>query len=391
MQTQIAIIGAGPAGLFLAHLLREAGVECVVLERRDRAYVEGRVRAGVLEQITVDLMARLGLDARLRREGLTHAGTNIVCDGELFHVDMAGLTGGRAVTVYGQQEVMKDLFDSAAALGLPVVFEAEDVRLHELTGARPFVTWRKDGAEHRLDCRFVAGCDGSHGVSRTSVPAGGLQTFERVYPFGWLGVLADVPPGGEELIYCNHERGFALASMRSATRSRYYIQCPLDEPLEAWPDERFWDELCLRLGPAASAGVVRGPSFEKSIAPLRSLVTEPMRYGRLFLAGDAAHIVPPTGAKGLNLAVSDVIMLSEAFARYFASGSEAALDRYSQRALARVWKAERFSWWFTSLTHRFPQMDAFDRRIQTAELAYMRSSPRAQAAFAENYVGLPLE
>ena len=391
MRTQVAIIGAGPAGLFLAHLLRQAGVDCVVLERRDRPYVEGRVRAGVLEQITVDLMARLGLDARLRREGLTHNGTNLACDGELFHVDMAGLTGGRAVTVYGQQEVMKDLFDAAEACGLPIIFEAEDVRLHDLAAERPFVTWRKDGAAHRLDCDVVAGCDGFHGVGRSSIPPEVLKSFERIYPFGWLGVLAEVPPCAEELIYCNHARGFALASMRSATRSRYYLQCALDDPLEAWPDARFWDELCLRLGPEAGSRVVRGPSFEKSIAPLRSFVAEPMRYGRLFLAGDAAHIVPPTGAKGLNLAVSDVIMLAEALEAFYATGAELALDRYSQRALARVWKAERFSWWFTTLTHRFPQMDAFDRRIQTAELAYMRASPRAQAVFAENYVGLPLE
>ena len=391
MRTQVAIVGAGPAGLFLAHLLHQAGVECVVLERRDRAYVEGRVRAGVLEQVTVDLMARLGLDARLRREGLIHGGTNIVSDGELFHVDMAGLTGGRAVTVYGQQEVMKDLFDAAEQRGLQIVFEAEDLELHDLEGSSTSVTWRKHGAEHRLACDFVAGCDGFHGVSRRAMPAELLRTFERVYPFGWLGVLADVPPCAEELIYCNHERGFALASMRSLNRSRYYIQCALDESLEMWPDERFWEELCLRLGPEASARVVRGPSFEKSIAPLRSFVAEPMRYGRLFLAGDAAHIVPPTGAKGLNLAVSDVIMLSEALGEFYETGSNRALDGYSQRALSRVWKAERFSWWFTSLTHRFPQMDAFDRRIQTTELAYIRSSTKAQAAFAENYVGLPLE
>ncbi|HKR89451.1 MAG TPA: 4-hydroxybenzoate 3-monooxygenase [Phenylobacterium sp.] len=391
MKTQVAIVGAGPAGLFLALLLHQAGIDCVVLERRDRAYVEGRVRAGVLEQVTVDLMARLGLDARLRREGLTHGGTNIVSDGELFHVDMAELTGGRAVTVYGQQEVMKDLFDAAEQRGLRIVFEAEDVALHELRGSAAAVGWRKGGAEHRLACDFIAGCDGFHGVSRRAIPAEILRTFERVYPFGWLGVLADVPPCAEELIYCNHARGFALASMRSPTRSRYYIQCALDEPLEAWPDERFWDEVCLRLGPEAGANVVRGPAFEKSIAPLRSFVTEPMRYGRLFLAGDAAHIVPPTGAKGLNLAASDVIMLNEALCEFYETGSERGLDGYSQRALARVWKAERFSWWFTSLTHRFPQMDAFDRRIQTAELAYIRSSSTAQAAFAENYVGLPLE
>ena len=391
MRTQVAIIGAGPAGLLLAHLLHSLGVDCLVLERRDRAYVEGRVRAGVLEQVTVDLMARLGLDARLRREGLIHGGTNIVCDGELFHVDMAGLTGGRAVTVYGQQEVMKDLFDAAEAREVHIVFDAQDVQLHQLAGDRPYVTWLKDGARHQLDCDFVAGCDGFHGVSRNAIPTDAHKTFERVYPFGWLGVLADVPPCAEELIYCNHERGFALASMRSATRSRYYIQCAEGEQVEDWPDERFWDELCIRLGPGAAAHVVRGPSFEKSIAPLRSFVTEPMRYGRLFLAGDAAHIVPPTGAKGLNLAASDVIMLSEALCEVFETRSERGLDRYSRRALARVWKAERFSWWFTSLTHRFPQMDGFDRRIQTAELAYMRASTAAQAAFAENYVGLPLE
>ena len=391
MRTQVAIIGAGPAGLFLAHLLRRAGVDCVVIERRDRDYVEARVRAGVLEQITVDLMARLGLDERLRREGLVHGGTNIVSDGELFHVDMAALTGGRSVTIYGQTEVMRDLFEGAEHREIPIIFEAENAQLHDLASTRPSVTWREDGQAHRLDCDVVAGCDGFHGVCRAAIPAEALQTFQRVYPFGWMGVLADAPPCAEELIYANHERGFALASMRSATRSRCYIQCALEESLEAWSDERFWDELCLRLGPEAGGRVVRGPVFEKSIAPLRSFVAEPMRHGRLFLAGDAAHIVPPTGAKGLNLAVSDVIILSEALEDYFATGSQRALDSYSDRALARVWKAERFSWWFTSLTHRFPQMDAFDRRLQTAELAYMRGSPRAQAAFAENYVGLPLE
>jgi len=371
--------------------MRQAGVDCLVLERADRDYVEGRVRAGILEQITVDLMARLGLDARLRREGLTHTGTNIAYGDELFRIDMAGLTEGRTVTVYGQQEVMKDLFDSAEQSELPIVFAARDVRLHGLDTAHPCVTWRKDGVDHAVDCDFIAGCDGSHGVSRGSIPADARTSFERVYPFGWMGVIADVPPCAEELIYCNHERGFALASMRSRNRSRYYIQCAADEPLEAWPDERFWDELCLRLGPVTARGVVRGPASEKSIAPLRSFVSEPMRYGRLFLAGDAAHIVPPTGAKGLNLAAADVILLSEALSDFYRTGSETALEAYSQRALARVWKAERFSWWFTSLTHRFPQMDAFDRRIQTAELAYMRTSPSAQAAFAENYVGLPLE
>lgn len=390
MRTQVAIIGAGPAGLLLAHLLRRSGIDAVVLERRDREYVEGRVRAGVLEQVTVDLMNDLGLGERMRAEGLIHTGTNIAADGDLFRIDMSELTGGSTVMVYGQQEVMKDLFDAAEPRGVRIIFDAEDVALHEIDGAKPYVTWRKDGAEQRLDCDFIAGCDGYHGVSRASIPAEVLKTFERVYPFGWLGVLADVPPCDHELIYSNHERGFALASMRSPTRSRYYIQCGLDEKIEDWSDERFWDELCLRLGPEAGARVTRGASFEKSIAPLRSFVSEPMRHGRLFLAGDAAHIVPPTGAKGLNLAASDVIMLGEALTEHYLEGSDAGLDGYSARALARVWKAERFSWWFTSLTHRFPDRDGFDRKMQVAELAYMRGSRAAQVTLAENYVGLPL-
>jgi p-hydroxybenzoate 3-monooxygenase len=390
MRTQVAIIGAGPAGLFLAHLLRRAGVEAVVIERRDREYVEGRVRAGVLEQVTVDLMNTLGLGERMRAEGLVHTGTNIASDGDLFRIDMSELTGGSTVMVYGQQEVMKDLFDAAEPRGVRIIFDAEDVALHDIEGSKPYVTWRKDGAEQRLDCDFIAGCDGYHGVSRATIPADVLKTFERVYPFGWLGVLADVPPCDHELIYSNHERGFALASMRSPTRSRYYIQCGLGEKIEDWSDERFWDELCLRLGPEAGARVTRGASFEKSIAPLRSFVSEPMRHGRLFLAGDAAHIVPPTGAKGLNLAASDVIMLGEALTEHYLEGSNAGLDGYSARALARVWKAERFSWWFTSLTHRFPDRDGFDRKMQVAELAYMRGSRAAQVTLAENYVGLPL-
>lgn len=390
MRTQVAIIGAGPAGLLLAHLLRRAGIDAVVLERRDREYVEGRVRAGVLEQITVDLMTELGLDERMRAEGLVHTGTNIASDGDLFRIDMSELTGGSTVMVYGQQEVMKDLFDAAEPRGVRIIFDAEDVALHDIDGTKPYVTWRKDGAEQRLDCDFIAGCDGYHGVSRATIPDNVLKTFERVYPFGWLGVLADVPPCDHELIYSNHERGFALASMRSSTRSRYYIQCGLDEKIEDWSDERFWDELCLRLGPEAGARVTRGASFEKSIAPLRSFVSEPMRHGRLFLAGDAAHIVPPTGAKGLNLAASDVIMLGEALTEHYLEGSNAGLDGYSARALARVWKAERFSWWFTSLTHRFPDRDGFDRKMQVAELAYMRGSRAAQVTLAENYVGLPL-
>jgi p-hydroxybenzoate 3-monooxygenase len=390
MRTSIAIIGAGPAGMFLAHLLAAEGIAAVVLERRDRAYVEGRVRAGVLEQVTTDLMHRLGLGARLDREGLVHGGTQISLDGTLFRIDMAALTGGSAVTVYGQQEVMHDLFEAAPERGVEIVWNADDVTLEGLDGDHPVVRWRQDGVVQELQCDYVVGCDGYHGVSRNSIPAHVLRTFERVYPFGWLGILADVPPADHELIYANHERGFALASMRSPTRSRYYIQCGLDEQVEDWSDDRFWDELCLRLGPDAASRVTRGPSFEKSIAPLRSFVSEPMRWGRLFLAGDAAHIVPPTGAKGLNLAASDVIMLSEALVDHYRGGSDAGLDGYSARALARVWKAERFSWWFTSITHRFPDMDGFARRIQAAEIDYIRGSQAAQRTLAENYVGLPL-
>jgi len=391
MRRQIAIIGAGPAGMFLAHLLHAEGIEATVIERRDRPYVEGRVRAGVLEQGTVGLLRRLGLAGRLEREGLVHGGTNVSIDGRVFRIDMAALTGGATVTVYGQQEVMRDLFDAAELRGLDIRWNASDVALTGLDGDRPVVTWREGDAARRLTCDFVVGCDGYHGVSRAAIPASVLRTFERVYPFGWLGVLADVPPADHELVYANHERGFALASMRSPTRSRYYIQCGLNEDIGDWSDDRFWDELCLRLGSETAAKVTRGKSFEKSIAPLRSFVVEPMRWGRLFLAGDAAHIVPPTGAKGMNLAVSDVTMLGEALSEHYREGSDAGIDGYSARALARVWKAERFSWWFTSVTHRFPTMDGFDRRIQIAELDYLRGSPAAQRSLAENYVGLPLE
>lgn len=392
MRTQVAIIGAGPAGMFLAHLLAREGVEAVVLERRDRAYVEGRVRAGVLEQITVDLLHRLDLADRLDAEGLVHGGTNLSLDGELFHIDMAALTGGRTVTVYGQQEVMQDLFEAADERGVRIVWNAADVTIEGAEGSSPTLKWRDgDNNVSELHCDFVVGCDGQHGISRKTIPASVQREFERIYPFGWLGILAEVAPVEDELIYANHERGFALASMRSPTRSRYYIQCDIDEKLDGWSDERFWDELCLRLGPEVGGRVVRGPSFEKSIAPLRSFVAEPMRWNRLFLAGDAAHIVPPTGAKGMNLAVSDVAILAEAFVEHYGEKSDAGIDHYSARALSRVWKAVRFSWWFTSITHRYPDMDGFDRKMQMAELDYIRGSIPAQRTLAENYVGLPLE
>jgi p-hydroxybenzoate 3-monooxygenase len=387
VRTQVAIIGAGPAGMFLAHLLARAGVEAVVLERRAKDYVEGRVRAGVLDGITVEVMGRLGLDAGLKREGLFHTGTTLMLDGEMFHIDFVALTG-LSIAVYGQSEVMKDVFDAADERGLKVVFEAEDVRLNDVESRRPFVTYRKNGAVARVECDFIAGCDGSHGISHTAIPAEALGIFERRYPFGWLGIMAEVPPVQHELIYCNHANGFALASMRSATRSRCYLQCNVDERLEDWPDERFWDEFERRLGPGVR--VTRGPSFEKSIAPLRSFVAEPMRHGRLFLLGDAAHIVPPTGAKGMNLAVSDAVMLADALEAFYRSGTESGLNGYSARALARVWKAERFAWWLTALMHRFPENGPIERRLQRAEFDYLRDSRAAQTAFAENYVGLEL-
>jgi p-hydroxybenzoate 3-monooxygenase len=387
-RTQVAIIGAGPAGLLLSQLLHTQGIDCVVLERQARAHVEARIRAGVLEPGTVALLEQAGVAERLRREGLPHHGFRLALDGASFRIDMHQLAG-RAVTVYGQTEVTHDLITAHQARGAALVFQAADVALHDIASNAPFVTYSRDGVPHRIECDFIVGCDGYHGVSRASIPPDILRVFERVYPFGWLGLLADVPPCDEELIYSNHPRGFALASMRSPTRSRYYVQVPLSEKLQDWPDERMWDELALRLGPDAGASMVRGPSIEKSIAPLRSFVAEPMRHGRLFLAGDAAHIVPPTGAKGLNLAASDVGLLAEGFFEYYRERSPAGLEHYSPRALSRVWMAERFSWWFTGLTHRFPDMDDFARRMQVAELTYIRTSEPAQRVLAENYVGLP--
>ncbi len=389
MKTQVAIVGAGPAGMFLAHLLQVLGIAVTVVERRTRAYVEGRVRAGVLEQCTVDLLSDLELDGRLRAEGLFHAGTNLAVNGKVFRIDFAALTGGSHVVVYGQQEVMRDLFDAAIARNIRVIFEADDVAIHEVTQNKPFLTWRQEGREHRLECDFIAGCDGFHGVSRGSIPVSAGKSFEKVYPFGWLGILADVPPAGDELVYAAHANGFALASMRSKSRSRYYIQCGLDENIEDWPDTRFWDEVALRLGP--SVPITRGASFEKSIAPLRSFVTCPMHYGKLFLLGDAAHIVPPTGAKGMNLAVSDALLLADLLAEYYRDRLISGLARYSDRALKRVWKAQRFSWWFTGLMHRFPHDNSFARQMQLAELDYLRSSTALQTVFSENYVGLPIK
>ena len=389
MRTQVAIIGAGPAGLLLAHMLHHAGIACVVIEARSRDYVEARIRAGVLEQTTVDLLHRIGVDRRLDAEGLIHDGFTLSVDGDPLRIDLAGLVG-RTVTVYGQTEVTRDLIEAAIERGIPILFESGEVALHDIDSATPSVSFTRNDTPDRIICDFIAGCDGFHGPSRRIIPADQLRTFEKVYPFGWLGILADVPPCDHELIYASHERGFALASMRSETRSRYYIQVPVDAPIAEWSDDRLWDELALRLGPDAGSRITRGPALEKSIAPLRSFVAEPMRHGRLFLAGDAAHIVPPTGAKGLNLAASDVAFLGEALTAYYRDGSEAEIAGYADRALARVWKAVRFSWWFTGLTHRFPGTDPIDRKIQLAELAYIRGSRVAQTAIAENYVGLPL-
>lgn len=390
MRTQVAIVGAGPAGLLLGQLLGRAGIDTVILERQRAAHVLGRIRAGVLEQGTVELLDEAGVGARVRAEGLAHGGIELAFDGARHRIDLRGLTG-RQVTVYGQTEVTRDLMAARASSGASTVYEAADVSVAGFDGETPVVRWRSEGREHLLRCDFVAGCDGYHGVTRASVPAAAIRTYERVYPFGWLGVLCDTPPVSDELIYANHPRGFALCSMRSRTRSRYYVQCGLDERPEDWSDERFFDELRSRLDARAAASLVTGPSIEKSIAPLRSFVAEPMRFGRLFLAGDAAHIVPPTGAKGLNLAAADVGVLARALIERFRDGSDEGIDRYSERCLRRVWKAVRFSWWMTTLMHRFPDTGDFGQKIQEAELAYLVGSAAASTALAENYVGLPFE
>jgi len=386
MRTQVAIIGAGPAGLLLGQLLHRAGIDNVILESRSQEYVLARVRAGVLESGTVALLERAGVGARCKAEGLVHEGFDLAFGGARHRIDLKRLTG-RSVTVYGQTEITKDLVQARAAVGRETVYEARDVTLYDFDSEKPKVRF---GGDKQVECDFIAGCDGFHGVSRASVPPEAIRLYERVYPFGWLGVLSDTEPVSEELIYVSHERGFALCSMRSRTRSRYYVQCPLSEPLDEWPDERFWKELTRRLPREAAARLQSGAAIEKSIAPLRSFVAEPLRFGRLFLAGDAGHIVPPTGAKGLNLAASDVHYLAEALISYYLEKNETGLDGYSARALARVWKAERFSWWMTKLLHRFPEEGDFGRRMQLAELDYIVASEAAQTALAENYVGLPL-
>ena len=390
MRVQVAIIGAGPAGLILGQLLARAGIAAVILEAQSPEYVLGRIRAGVLEQVAVDLMDEAGVGARLHAEGLPHQGIALLIGGVRQRIDLHGLTGGKQVTVYGQTELTRDLMQARDAAGLTTVYAAKNVSVHDFDTAHPRVRYVKDGVLQEIACDFIAGCDGFHGVCRTSVPKNAIASFERVYPFGWLGLLADTPPVSEELIYARHERGFALCSMRSHSRSRYYLQCPLTERVEQWSDDRFWGELRLRLDDEAAEALVTGPSLEKSIAPLRSFVAEPMRFGRMFLAGDAAHIVPPTGAKGLNLAASDVRYLSRAFIEYY-GGSSAGIDHYTARCLRRIRKAERFSWWMTNLLHNLPDTNPFDQKALEAELDYVVHSHAGRTTLAENYVGLPFE
>ncbi|MFQ0814215.1 4-hydroxybenzoate 3-monooxygenase [Brucella anthropi] len=388
MRTQVAIIGSGPSGLLLGQLLTKAGIDNIVLDRVSADYILGRVRAGVLEEGTVNLMDEAGASARLHAEGQPHDGFSLAFDGRDHRIDLHRMTGKR-VTVYGQTELTHDLMDERLKSNAGSIYEAANVTPHDFDTASPYVTYEKDGKPHRIDCDFIAGCDGYHGVSRKSVPERAINIFEKTYPFGWLGVLADIPPVAHELIYANHQRGFALCSMRSPTRSRYYIQCSLDEKIEDWSDQRFYDELRRRLPAHHAQAMVIGPSFEKSIAPLRSFVAEPMRFGRLFLVGDAAHIVPPTGAKGLNLAASDVHYLYQGLREFYLEKSDAGIDAYSANALARIWKAERFSWSMTKMLHRFPDMEPFDQKVQEAELDYFCTSKAASTALAENYVGLP--
>ncbi|MFV3308534.1 4-hydroxybenzoate 3-monooxygenase [Pseudomonas sp. NY15181] len=391
MKTQVAIIGAGPSGLLLGRLLHKAGIDTVILERQTPDYVLGRIRAGVLEQTTADLLREAGAGERMDAEGLLHDGFELVLNGRRERIDLKGLTGGKQVMVYGQTEVTRDLMQVRAASGALSVYEAADVELHDVTSAAPYVTFTHQGEQVRLDCDYIAGCDGFHGVARRTIPAERLSLFERVYPFGWLGLLSDTPPVNHELIYASSERGFSLCSQRSATRSRYYLQVGLEEKVEDWSDERFWDELKRRIPEDAARQLITGPSLEKSIAPLRSFVVEPLQYGRLFLVGDAGHIVPPTGAKGLNLAASDVNTLYRILVKVYGEGRTDLLERYSPIALRRIWKAERFSWWMTSMLHHFPENDAFTRRMLETELDYFVGSEAGRTTIAENYVGLPFE
>jgi p-hydroxybenzoate 3-monooxygenase len=390
MRTQVAIIGAGPAGLLLGQLLSRAGIDAVILERQSGEYVLGRIRAGVLEQVAVDLLDEAGVGARAHREGLVHGGFEILIRGQRHRIDMNRLTGCN-VLVYGQTELTRDLMEARAAAALQTIYGAEEVAITGFDGNSPSVTWLQDGKRQQIDCDFIAGCDGYHGICRASVPPGAVRTHEKIYPFGWLGLLADTPPVGDELIYVNSERGFALCSMRSRTRSRYYLQVPLTDQVSAWSDAAFWDELRLRLDHDACERLVTGPSIEKSIAPLRSFVAEPLRFGRLFLAGDAAHIVPPTGAKGLNLAATDVKYLASALTDFYGGRGNSGIDSYSAQCLRRIWRAERFSWWFTSLLHNFPDDGTISAKFQEAELDYLLHSDAAQRTLAENYVGLPLD
>ena len=389
-RTQVAIVGAGPAGLTLGHLLHRAGIDSVIVEDRARDYVIERVRAGVLEQATTDLMVTVGVGERLQREGMRHDGVQIAFNGQRHRIDFAGLTGGRGITIYGQNELVKDLIAARVQTGRPLLFECSDVSIGMLADSRPRLRFTHDGQQHDIEADFIAGCDGFHGISRPSIPAGQLTVYERTYPFAWLGILAEAPPASDELVYCLHERGFALLSMRSPQVTRLYLQCEPDEDIAAWSDDRIWSELQQRLRMTDGWVPNEGRILQKGVTPMRSMVAEPMVWGRLFLAGDAAHIVPPTGAKGLNLAVADVAMLAAAFRTFYATGSDRALQEYSGRALARVWRAQRFSWWMTSTLHRVPEDTGFDYRRQLADLEYLVKSTAAMTSFAESYAGSPL-
>lgn len=391
MHTQVGIVGAGPAGLLLGHLLHLQGIDSVIVENRSREYVIERVRAGVLEQGTVDLMIQMGLGERLQRQGLRHEGLYISFAGQRHHIPLAELTGGKAVTVYGQNEVVKDLIDARVATGRPLYFEAAGVSVHDLASARPKIKFQHGGREQEIACDFIAGCDGFHGICRPAIPASSIQVYEREYPFGWLGILAEAAPSSEELIYTCHERGFALFSMRSPQITRLYFQVPPEEDIGNWPDDAIWDEMLKRMTTADGWKPNTGRILQKGVTPMRSFVAEPMRYGNLFLAGDAAHIVPPTGAKGLNLAAADVVVLAKALVRFYRDGNAGLLERYSEICLRRVWKAQRFSWWMTSTLHRFPDATEFDYRRQLADLDYLTGSRAAMTSLAENYVGLPLD